>query len=244
MGGKKCPPAKLFPTWTNEFLQLNWQKASYFFRAFICTEVKGSSCRCLSLSREYVLILVVLIKPDELFYLMIQVPAYFSLDFCKACSGALGHRWEEGQKHLQNKPLCYLLILLGQSRGYKLIWESVPVEVRDYAGQEGSGWNSERKSLGKSWGIFKLKGLLDCTSEEIRNKKEQEQRLEKAAGGAQICSPYVPLRGPQGLGTHVADVTAGGVETPWWEWEGAEGRTMLWFSLSLLQWCLMLQCKM
>lgn len=57
--------------------------------------------------------LVVLIKADELFYLTIQVPACFFLGFCKACSGALGHRWEKGQKCLQNKPLCYLLTLLG-----------------------------------------------------------------------------------------------------------------------------------
>lgn len=60
-----------------------------------------------------VLILVFLITADELFYLMIQVPACFFLGFCEACSGALDNRSEEGWKHLQNKPLSCLFTLLG-----------------------------------------------------------------------------------------------------------------------------------
>lgn len=31
-----------------------------------------------------------------------------------------------------------------------------------------------------------------------------------AAGRTQMCSPCMPLRGPQGLGTHLAAVSGGG----------------------------------
>lgn len=51
--------------------------------------------------------------------------------------------WVIGQR--KDESICRISLSViylpcwGQSRGYnKLIWESVPVEARDYAGQEGS----------------------------------------------------------------------------------------------------------